>query len=417
LTTPPPATALSTNITPNNPNPVPTDRYIRLLVVLTTFLLLMLTVYLAVRVLEMIHHTVLLFALGGLLAYALDPIVEIVRGNMSLRAAPRNTDSSNTAKRKLRPRWLGVLAVFVALFGALGIGTVALGREAIHQGTLLAADREHLTSNAKQKVTEADAWLKARGIPANLTHTVEHPPEQVRLWGESFAKSSLGFAGHFSRGFVEGIIVLLITAYFLLFSEEMRAMLTRVAPERLRPYLSQWQDDVNRILGGFVRGQAILALTLGAGAGIACLILGLRFWLLIGVFVVFASLIPVLGPYIGAIPAIISALLTPPGALSSAWRVAIVVLLFFIINEAGSKILYPKLVGKALGLHEVLVLFALLAGFEVGGIVGVLFAAPMTALALVTIDQLYRIWLHAPPDSVADAAEAGGEQAQAEGIP
>lgn len=198
----------------------------------------------------------------------------------------------------------------------------------------------------------------------------------------------------------------------------MREGVNRGLPERLRPYAEAWQDDVNRILGGFVRGQAVLALTMGAMAGIACMLLGVKFWLLIGLFVVFASLIPVFGPYIGAVPAVIAAALTPGGhVLTPLLRAILVLLLFIILNEVGSKILYPRLVGAALGLHEVLVLFVLFAGLEIGGIWGVLFAAPLTALTTVTLVHLYRLWQGEPPISIAQAAHKGGAEARAKGTP
>ena len=400
--------------TPTVSAPIPTERYVRLLVVTSVTLLLLFCAYLTTRVLALIHHTVLLFALGGLTAYALDPIVEIVRGNISLKRRP-----VSAPPLKKRPRWLGVVAVFAVLFGALGTGTYLLGREAVHQATVLSRDKEQIQTNIRAELGRADTWLSARGIPISVTQIVDDPPPNVRAWGEEVAKRSLTIATDASKFLVEGIIVLLIAVYFLLFSEEMRATSLRALPERLRPYANQWQNDVNRILGGFVRGQAVLALVLGASAGAACGLLGLRFWLLIGVFVTFASLVPVIGPYIGALPAIISALLTQTGLLHNVpgVRVALVVLVFFVINEAGSKVLYPRLVGRALGLHEVLVLFALLAGFEIGGITGVLFAAPLTALAAVSVAQLWRLWTHEPPVNVAAVAAAGGEEAKAEGVP
>jgi predicted PurR-regulated permease PerM len=394
---------------------MPLDRYLRLLIVTTLFLLWTLAAYLALRVLASIRHTVLLFALGGLLAYALDPIVEIVRGNAPIPRLFRRNQPPVMGRK--HPRWLGVLAVFGVLLLVFGSGTFLLGREAIHQATVLSANRDEISENFQRELDRADQNLAARGIPFSLRKTYDNPPERVREWGKAIAASGVTVATDVSRFAVEGIVVFLIAVYFLIFSEEMREAMTNALPESLRPYASQWQNDVNRILGGFVRGQAILALVLGAGSAVICALLGLRFWLLIGAFVVVASLIPVLGPYIGAIPAILSALLTPHGYLIPGVRVALVILFFFILNEFGSKVLYPKLVGKALGLHEVAVLFALLAGFEVGGIVGVLFAAPLTALTLVTIAQLWRLWKEEPPVSVSDAAETAGEEAKAEGVP
>jgi predicted PurR-regulated permease PerM len=191
----------------------------------------------------------------------------------------------------------------------------------------------------------------------------------------------------------------------------------RNAPAALRPYVEQWQDDVSRILGGFVRGQLVLALIMGTAAGLSCLLLGLQLWLLIGIFVVLAALIPVVGPYLGAIPAVISAALSQHGHFSPTVRVVAVIVVFFIINEFGSKVLYPRLVGAALGLHEIIVLFALLAGFEVGHLPGVLFAAPLLALSIVTVTHLYRFWQGLPPLSLSDTARAEGAVAKAAGTP
>lgn len=377
------------------------DHWLRLLVVVTTSLVLLFALYVVVLLLGLIHHTVLLFALGGLFAYALDPIVEFVRGG---------------ARR--RPRWLGVSAVFLLLLGLSGSSTFLLGNEMAHQARILARDRAKIESRGRYELARADIWLARRGVPLSLVETLDNPPENVRSWGEALATGALNVVQHVSRFAVEGAVVLIITAYFLLYSEEMRKSVDQALPERIRPYAAFWQDDVNHILGGFVRGQAVLALVLGASAAIVCAALGLRLWLLIGLFVVLASLIPVVGPYIGAVPALVSAIATPDGPLLHPLvRVILVSLLFFVINEIGSKVLYPRLVGKALGLHEVLVLLVLLAGFEVGGIVGVLFAAPITALAIVTAVHLWRLWHGDAPLSLAQAAQTAGARAKKKGVP
>jgi predicted PurR-regulated permease PerM len=165
-----------------------------------------------------------------------------------------------------------------------------------------------------------------------------------------------------------------------------------------------WQRDANRILGGFVRGQFILAILIGTCAAISLLLIGVHLWLVIGLFVVVASLIPVFGPYIGAIPAVIAALVEKTHFTPVAGAV-IVVLLFVVLNEAGSKILYPRLVGHALNLHEVVVLFVLFAGLEINGIIGTLFAAPIAALTIVSVVHLYRFWQELPEESIADETE------------
>jgi len=98
--------------------------------------------------------------------------------------------------------------------------------------------------------------------------------------------------------------------------------------------------------------------------------------------------------------------------LGTAVLAAVLVLVYFtIINEIGSNVLYPKLVGDALGLHTVLVLFVLFAGMEVAGIIGALFSAPLTALAIVTIVHVYRYWQGLPDGGLARVAQHEGAKA------
>ncbi len=377
--------------------------WLSLLTVVTTVLMLVLFVGVSVRLLSYIGHTLLIFALGGLFAYAFAPLVELARWK------PNGQKS---------PRWRGVLCVYAGLFAILAAGGVLLGRQMNHQLQLLGRDHTKIEARGRERLAQLDDWMLGHGLHVNLIDTLNHPPAGMKTWGEAVAKNALGIVEGLSKSLVEAIIVLLIALYFLIYSTEMRETMNRNLPSRFLPYAQQWQSDVNRILGGFVRGQLVLAVVMGILAATACALLGIRFWLLIGLFVVAASLIPVFGPYIGAIPAMIAATLTPEGHfLSPAVRVVTILLLFIVINEVGSKVLYPRLVGAALGLHEVLVLFVLFAGLEVGHIWGVLFAAPLTALTIVTLSQLYRFWQGHPPVSLAQVAQQGGVEAKRHGTP
>ena len=382
---------------------VNTNQWVRLLVVLTGCLLIALTIAVAIRVLGFIGHTLLIFSLGGLLAYAFDPLVERIR---------------RTRQGALRPRWMGVVAVFGALF-LLSVAAVALlSEEGVRQVGILARDHATIEAQGREKLAATDDWLAAKGIHVNLEDTLNHPPPNVRSWGEAAAHSTLLVLKETSKSILEGIIVILISVYFLIYSAEMKEGFNSMLPSRLQPYAEQWESDVNRILGGFVRGQLTLALVMGVSAAIGCMLLGVKFWLLIGLFVVVASMIPVIGPVVGAAPAIISAALSPADHFPNPiLKVCLVIVLFVVISETGSKILYPRLVGRALGLHEVLVLFVLFAGLEIGGLVGVLFAAPITALVICSAVQIHRLWMGAPPVSVAEMAKRGGADAKRRGTP
>ncbi len=360
------------------------DKWTRLLVVVATVLLLLTLIAASVRLAMSVHHTLLLFALGGLVAYALSPLVERL---------------SHT--RLSRP--LSVVVVYLGLLVIFGLGAWALEGKITAQVQDVTQNFPHYKQQALVRAGDLDQKLAARHIHYSLTDAIQHPPANVAAFGEKIGRDALPILQRSFTDAAEAVIVLLIALYFLIFAPDMREKFNGMLPADLARRADLWETDTSRILGGFVSGQLIIALIMGAAAALGCLAIGLGPWLLIGVFVVVASLIPVFGPYIGAIPAVLVALISPTHIHSPVVAAIAVLLLFVFINEVGGKVLYPKLVGSALGLHEVVVLFVLFAGLEIDGIVGTLFAAPVTALVIVTVVHLYRLWQDIPDSLISNA--------------
>ena len=132
---------------------------------------------------------------------------------------------------------------------------------------------------------------------------------------------------------------------------------------------------------GYVKGQFLISLIIGASAGFGIWILGAtglvpgadKYALLFGGFVAVMELIPYLGPWLGAIPAGIYAVVVHP--VSLLW----VTLLFLVIHQLEGHFVIPNVMGSALRLHPLLVIFGLLAGGEVYGLAGILVALPLLA--------------------------------------
>lgn len=365
----------------------------KLLTVTATLLALIALTGITIRLGMAIHHTLLLFSLGGLVAYALQPLVDFLRRPRFGRQLSRNAS---------------VALVFVGLFAIVAGGIWWLGGQAAHQLNVLQRDAPKYHERLVTMAHDFDAnMLKARGIDFSVEESLQKPPPEVVAYEEKLSKEALPIIAHTVTNIAESAIVLLIALYFLIFGSEMKERANAVLSPFLRKYAEPWEKDVNRILGGFVRGQLLLALITGALSALVLLAVGVHLWLIIGIFMVAAALIPVFGPYIGAVPAIIAALVGPTHLTPVAGAITVGVLLV-VINEIVSKILYPKFVGGALNLHEVLVLFVLFAGLEIGGITGTLFAAPVTSLAVVTIVHLYRMWQELPEESIADANNIDG---------
>jgi predicted PurR-regulated permease PerM len=337
-----------------------------------------------------IHHTILLFALGGLTAYALSPVVDLV---CKIRIGKQQRQLSKTA---------GVLTVYAAMFVLFAGAAWWLGGQAAHEVKVLQDDAPKYRTRAIGLAHDLDTKvLQPRGIEFSVEQTIQNPPKEATVYAERLSSEALPILEHTLTTVAESGVVLLIALYLLIFASDMKERANQALPPSMLVYALPWEQDVNRILGGFVRGQFMLALINGACAAIGLFLLGVHLWLLIGAFVVVASLIPVFGPYIASIPAILAALIAPTHLTPVAGAIAVLVL-FVIINEVGSKVLYPKLVGQALNLHEVVVLFVLFAGLELDGIVGTLFAAPVASLTVVTLVHLYRLWQELPEGSIAD---------------
>jgi predicted PurR-regulated permease PerM len=362
------------------------QKWTSLLTVVSTVLVSLLLIAAIIHLTSYLSHTILLFALGALFAYALDPVVDLV-------CKVRIGKSGGQLSREL-----SVSAVFVGLFLLLAFAGWSLGGHLRHQVADLKKKAPDYRARALVLATGLDTRLAEDGLHYHLSDMLTNPPPEVGTVTTDIEKTALPIVGHVLTGVGESLVVLLISAYFLLSGSEMKDGLNNMLPAELRRRAILWETDVNRILGGFVRGQITIALIIGLGAAVGCLLMGIHLWLLIGLFAVVAALIPVFGPYIGAVPAIIAALIGPTYIGNPVASAIVIGIYFTIINEIGSKILYPKLVGKALGLHAVLVLFVLFAGLEIGGVEGVLFAAPMTAVVIVTTVHLYRLWQDLPDD-------------------
>jgi predicted PurR-regulated permease PerM len=140
---------------------------------------------------------------------------------------------------------------------------------------------------------------------------------------------------------------------------------------------------MERAVAGYVKGQLLVSLIIGASAGVGMWILGAlglvpgadKYALVFGAWVGVTELIPYLGPWLGAIPAAIYALVVDP--ISLLW----VTILFLVIHQVEGHVVVPNVMGSALRLHPLLVIFGLLAGGEIYGLAGILVALPLLAAA------------------------------------
>lgn len=189
-------------------------------------------------------------------------------------------------------------------------------------------------------------------------------------------------------GVLPGILSLIISpilAFYLLKDMgRIRARFWQVVPVAWHAQVYVLGLDIDRALNGFIRGQLLVALVVGLLSGMWVGILGIPLALLIGAIAGVTDIIPYVGPIAGALPAVIL------GMDRSPWTAVYAIMGFVAIHQLEGTVIGPKVMGDSVGLHPLVVIFAILAGGEIAGVAGLLLAVPTAAVIKVLLAHLYR---------------------------
>jgi predicted PurR-regulated permease PerM len=162
-----------------------------------------------------------------------------------------------------------------------------------------------------------------------------------------------------------------------------RRDLRRFVPSDYRSDFDQIWRQVRKMLYAYVRGQLIIAGLIGITSGVVCALLRLPDAVALGVIAGVTAFIPYLGPFIGAVPAILVGLAQSPG------QALLVLVAYIAIPNFYLNFIYPKVMGDAVRLPPILVIIALIAGFSWGGILGMFVAVPIAATLRILFDHIY----------------------------
>jgi predicted PurR-regulated permease PerM len=243
---------------------------------------------------------------------------------------------------------------------------------------------------------QADGWVdsyRQANLPPGVRSAVDG---WIGRTGDSLRLRLTG-ALDGAMSMVEGVLHLAlapVVAFYLL--RDHRSLgrgLMSIFPATWRRPARRILHDLDEVLGGFIRGQLLLAGAVGLLATLACWLLGLRFALLLGVFAAGAELIPYVGPLIGMAPAVLAGLMVSP---VTGLQVA---LAFLLIQQIENAVLSPLVIGERVGLHPVVILLVVLGGGYAGGLLGMLVAVPLVAMLRVLWRHLYD-YLTAPGAAV-----------------
>jgi predicted PurR-regulated permease PerM len=312
----------------------------------------------------------LTFLLAAVLAYVLNPLV-------------RQLEAWRI------PRVAAVTGVFAALVVAVLAALLVLIIPAVGQVQNLVQDPTVLTDGATRLLNWAQDNLpnEVRDQVATVDHAAI----------AEFARSNAPSAGQIlngALGFVGGVfgifgtmlnlvLMLIISVYLLLDKERITRSTLRAVPVTIREQTVELFHAVEDTLVKYLKAQLLLCAIMGViGFAIAYFTFG-SYALLIGLWVGVTEVIPVLGPFLGAVPAVVLALFS--GGIAQALLVAA---LFLVAQQLEGNILQPNIMGGSVGVHPLWVLFATLAATALYGIVGAVFAVPIVAIIAAVLRYL-----------------------------
>lgn len=327
-------------------------------------------VFLTVYFGRMVSHALFVFLMASLIALLLNPLAQMLS---HIRI----------------PRAVSVPVLYLGMLAILGV-ILAIAAPPLARQVRALVDRAPDWADAiNNELPNYQAYLERLGIYVELSDMVDRAVEWLGGVGlESTGKLltlGVGVAGSIATL----LLVLIVSFYMLIDGRKILAGLAHLLPMQdaeAEVYFKGLQTSFTR----YVKGQVILAFSVGLAAGLGVWILGwdvvgvwpegAQYALLFGVWAGVTEVIPYVGPWLGALPPVILALFHSP--ITAVW----VALIFWLVQLLENHILVPNIMGASVRVHPLVVIFALLAGAEVGGILGMLAVLPLLAMLRHTLD-------------------------------
>ena len=262
----------------------------------------------------------------------------------------------------------------------------------VHELPLL---RDQVPVLVQKMNTRLSPWLMAMGIHVNIDidsvkmFVRDHLSDQWEVGAKNML-SSVKFGGSLFLTIVGHAILVPVALYYMLqVWPKILSQLHQLIPARWIPRVTNYLIECDQVLGRYVRGQLLVMLSLAIYYAVALDLGGLELAWPIGIFTGLLVCLPYVGVGIGLVLALLSALLQ----FEPIYGVLMVLGVFGLGQLLESFILTPRLIGQSIGLHPLLVIFALLAFAQLLGFVGVLLALPVSAVLLVAWRHLMLVWL------------------------
>ncbi|HEY4510437.1 MAG TPA: AI-2E family transporter [Candidatus Paceibacterota bacterium] len=270
-------------------------------------------------------------------------------------------------ERRRLPRAIAVILIYLIIFSVLGVAFYTIIPSTfsdLSEATVLIPD--YLDKTFGEQIENG----LVPGIPRSLSTILLGLAEYVRDFVGKFTGGFFHAAAIAFGGAISFLLVIIISFYLSVQEKGIENFLRIVTPIRHEKYiLSLWVRSQKKI-SIWVKGQILLGLLVGVLTYLGLTILQVNYALTLAIFAAILELIPIFGPVISSIPAIGVAFLQSP------ILALYVVILYVVVQQFESHLIYPLVVRKIIGVPPILVIISLIAGVQLGGFFGILLAVP-----------------------------------------
>ncbi len=353
---------------PFQPAPTTRDVWNRRLVFLRIILITVILVGILFWLSSQIIVVLLILLVAALLAYAVVPVIDLLH--------------------RFMPRFLAMALVYlvaIALFGFLAYITV---KTLIPQlNSLVQNVQKFVTPSSNGQQSPLDQALQSLGFTqSQINSAAKQIQSQLSSSASAIAKGTEQFIGSFISAGFNILITVVVSVYLLVDGYRLGKWLISSSPISQRGWVSTVLEILQRVVGGYIRGQIIMSSCMGVMQFIGMSILGVPYAPLIGMLAFILEFIPDIGTIITGFVAVVI-------ALTVSWQLALITLIYTIIVDCiEGYVLSPRIIGRAVEIKPVVSLLAMIAGSELFGIWGAILAAPTMGLIQALVGAYWQYY-------------------------
>jgi predicted PurR-regulated permease PerM len=352
----------------NRDNAMPYPRPVTILVYCALALSAGALIWMVTGVLDRIHTVLAVLTFSVLFAYLIYPLVRVLSRRM--------------------PRGAAVALIYVAVIALLVLSGAYLAPAIVAQAATFTHEYPHIVANLQDEIAHPKSSPLLGRFPDPVREQVARNAGEIGSYvgvAASFVGSrTIGIFGRTLSFFVDALLVFGLAFFFITDLEQIQETLIRLFPRRTRETVLSFAFECSSVIGGFVRGQVLMAIGVGIVATIILASFGVQYAVLLGMFTGMASIVPIVGVIVGVVPALLVALVTV------GWLKSLIVLALFIgVFELQGHVVTPIVISKSVGVTPLVVFIALLVGEEAFGILGMLLAIPIAGIVRVAMQRVF----------------------------